>query len=98
MKTQKEIEKDIVDYFKKYIESSIKIAQKEIESSIKIEKEHYTDFIKIPFTYYDYNAPISFAPDPIDFAIYGLKQKKVIAIEYPWRQKNGELTYNKIDL
>jgi len=87
MKTQIEIEKDIVEYFRKYI-----------ESSIKIEKEHYTDFIKIPFTYYDYNAPISFAPNPIDFAIYEVKEKKVVAIEYPWRQKDGELTYNKIDL
>jgi hypothetical protein len=87
MKTQKEIENDIVAYFRNCI-----------EESIKIEKEHYGDFIKIPFTYIDYNAPISFAPDPIDFAIYSIKDKKYTAIEYPWRQKNGELTYNKINL
>ena len=87
MKTQEEIEKDIVKYFRKYI-----------ESAIKIEKEYHTDFIKIPFTYYDFSANISFTPDPIDFAIYGVKEKKVIAIEYPWRKKNGKLTYNKIDL
>ena len=87
MKTQKEIENDIVAYFRNCI-----------EESIKIEKEHYGDFIKIPFTYIDYNAPISFAPDPIDFAIYSIKDKKYTAIEYPWRQKNGKLTYNKINL
>ena len=85
--TQAETETKIVEYFRKYI-----------ESGIKIEKEHYTEFIKIPFTYYDYSARISFAPDPIDFAIYGVKEKKVIAIEYPWREKSGELIYNRIEL
>ena len=88
MKTQKEIEKDIVDYFKKYIESTIKIEH----------EKYWQDLIKVSYTYYDYNAPISFAPDPIDFAIYSKKENRVIAIEYPWRQKNGKLTYNKIDL
>lgn len=87
MKAQQEIETKIVEYFRKHI-----------ESAIKIEKEHYVEFIKIPFTYYDYSSPISFAPDPIDFAIYSIKEKKVVYIEYPWRKKNGELTYNKIYL
>ena len=87
MKAQQEIETKIVEYFRKHI-----------ESAIKIEKEHWGEFIKIPFTYYDYSAPMSFAPDPIDFAIYSIKEKKVIAIEYPWRKKNGKLTYNRIDL
>ena len=87
MKTQQEIETKIVEYFRKHI-----------ESAIKIEKEHWGEFIKIPFTYYDYSAPMSFAPDPIDFAIYSIKEKKVVYIEYPWRKKNGELTYNKIYL
>ena len=88
MKTREEIEKDIVDYFKKHVESTIKINH----------EDYYHDLIKFSFTYYDYNAPMSFAPNPIDFAIYSKKENKVIAIEYPWRQKNGELTYNKIDL
>ena len=87
MKAQKEIETKIVEYFRKHI-----------ESAIKIEKEHWGEFIKIPFTYYDYSAPMSFAPDPIDFAIYSIKEKKVVYIEYPWRKKNGELIYNKIYL
>lgn len=88
MKTQIEIEKDIVEYFKKHVESTIKINH----------EDYYHDLIKVPFTYIDYNAPISFAPDPVDFAIYSKKKNRVIAIQYPWRQKNGELTYNKIDL
>lgn len=93
MKTQEEIEKDIVDYFKKYIELDMR---KRIE---QIDKDdYYFDLVKMSFTYIDYNAPITFAPDPIDYVIYSKKQNKVIAIEYPWRQKDGELTYNKIDL
>ena len=84
--TQIETENKIVEYFKKYI-------QKEI----KIEKEHSVDFIKIPFTYIDYSAPLTFSPDPIDIAIYSTKEKKVIAIEYPWKQKN-KLIYNRIEL
>jgi len=87
MKAQQEIENKIVEYFKKYI-----------ESAIKIEKEHWGDFIKIPFNYIDFNEPIKFTLDPIDFAIYSIKEKKVVYIEYPWRKKNGELTYNKIYL
>lgn len=87
MNAQQEMETKIVEYFRKHI-----------ENAIKIEKEHYAEFIKIPFTYYDYSAPMSFAPDPIDFAIYSIKEKKVVYIEYPWRKKNGELTYNKIYL
>jgi hypothetical protein len=88
MKTQKEIENDIVAYFKKNVESAIKINN----------EDYYHDLIKIPFTYIDFSSTMSFAPDPIDFAIYSKKENKVIAIEYPWRQKNGELTYNKINL
>jgi hypothetical protein len=87
MKAQQEIENKIVEYFKKHI-----------ESAIKIEKEHWGDFIKIPFNYIDFNEPIKFTLDPIDFAIYSIKEKKVVYIEYPWRKKNGELTYNKIYL
>ena len=88
MKTRKEIENDIVDYFKKHVESTIKINH----------EDYYKDLIKISFTYYDFSAPISFAPDPIDFAIYSKKENKVIAIEYPWRKNNGKLTYNLIYL
>jgi hypothetical protein len=84
--TQIETENKIVEYFKKYI-------QKEI----KIEKEHSVDFIKIPFTYIDYSAPLTFSLDTIDIAIYSTKEKKVIAIEYPWRQKD-KLIYNRIEL
>jgi hypothetical protein len=84
---QTETEAKIVEYFRK-----------NIEESIKIKKEHYGDFIKIPFTYIDYSAPISFAPDPIDFAIYSIKEKKYTAIEYPWRLDNGDLVYNTIEL
>jgi len=85
--TKEETETKIVEYFRKHI-----------ESAIKIKKEHWGEFIKIPFTYYDYSAPMSFALDPIDFAIYSIKEKKVIAIEYPWRKNNGKLTYNRIEL
>lgn len=88
MKTQIEIEKDIVEYFKRRIENTIKIEH----------EKYYHDLIKIPFTYIDENAPLSFAPDPIDFAVYSKKENRVIYIEYPWRQKDGELTYNKINL
>jgi len=84
---QTETEAKIVQYFRN-----------SIEKSIKIEKEHYGDFIKIPFTYIDFNARMSFAPDPIDFAIYSIKEKKYTAIEYPWRLDNGELIYNRIEL
>ena len=87
MKTQKETETKIVEYFRKHI-----------ESAIKIEKEHWGEFIKIPFNYIDFNEQISFTLNPIDFAIYSIKEKKVVAIEYPWRKKNGKLTYNKIYL
>jgi hypothetical protein len=41
---------------------------------------------------------MSFAPDPIDFAIYSIKDKKYTAIEYPWRLDNGDLVYNTIKL
>ena len=93
MKTQIEIENNIVEYYKKFVEANI---HKNIE---RINNDnYYTDLVKISFTYYDYLAPISFAPDPVDFAIYSKKQNKVIEIEYPWREKNGELTYKKIKL
>ena len=88
MKTQQETETKIVEYFRKHIEAGIKIEN----------DKYYSDLIKIPFTYYDFSAPMSFAPDPIDFAIYSIKEKKVIYIEYPWRKKNGKLIYNKIYL
>jgi hypothetical protein len=84
---KEETETKIVEYFRKHI-----------ETGIKIEKEHWVDFIKIPFYYIDFNEPCSFTLDPIDFAIYSIKEKKVIAIEYPWRKKNGELIYNRIEL
>jgi len=87
MKAQKEIETKIVEYFRKHI-----------ETGIKIEKEHWGDLIKIPFNYIDFNEACSFTLDPIDFAIYSIKEKKVIAIEYPWRKKNGELIYHRIEL
>ena len=93
MKTQIEIEKDIVEYYKKIVEPNIHKNIDRINND-----DYYNDLVKISFTYYDYLAPISFAPDPVDFAIYSKKENRVIAIEYPWRQKNGELTYNKIDL
>lgn len=93
MKTQEEIEKEIVEYYKKYIELDIRKRIKEINKN-----DYYFDLVKMSFTYIDYKAPITFAPDPVDYVIYSKKQNKVIAIEYPWRQKNGELIYNKIEL
>ena len=86
--TKEETETKIVEYFRKHIETGIKIEH----------DKYYSDLIKIPFTYYNYSAPMSFALDPIDFAIYSIKEKKVIAIEYPWRKNNGELIYNRIEL
>lgn len=93
MSEKKKIETKIIEYYRKFVEPNI---HKNIE---RINNDnYYTDLVKIPFTYYDYSAPISFAPNPIDFAIYGVKEKKVVAIEYPWRLKNGDLTYNRIEL
>jgi hypothetical protein len=93
MKKQEEIEKDILDYYKKYVENDMikDISKYNFENQIN-------DFIKFHFTYIDYSAPLTFSPDPIDFVIYSKKEKRFIYIEYPWRQKNGELTYNKIYL
>lgn len=93
MKTQIEIEKEIIEYYKKYIELDIRKRIEEIDKD-----NYYFDLVKLSFTYIDYKAPISFAPNPIDYVIYSKKQKKVIAIEYPWRKKNGDLIYNKIEL
>jgi hypothetical protein len=88
MKAKQEIETKIVEFFRKHIEPSIKFEN----------DKYYSDLIKIPYTYIDFNEPIKFTLDPIDFAIYSIKEKKVIAIEYPWRKNNGKLTYNKIYL
>jgi hypothetical protein len=88
MKAQQETETKIIEYFRKHIETGIKIEN----------DKYYSDLIKIPFEYIDFNKPLTFTPNPIDFAIYSIKEKKVIYIEYPWRKKNKELTYNKIYL
>ena len=85
---KEETETKIVEYFRKHIETGIKIEH----------DKYYSDLIKIPFNYIDFNEACSFTLDPIDFAIYSIKEKKVIAIEYPWRKKNGELIYNRIEL
>jgi len=88
MKAQQEIENKIVEYFRKHIEKGIKIEN----------DKYYSDLIKIPFEYINFNEPLTFTPNPIDFAIYSIKEKKVVYIEYPWRKKNEELIYNKIYL
>jgi len=94
MKTQLEIEKEVLDYYKKYIETEM------IEGASKIDfSDRVNDLIKFPYMYIDYNEPCSFLPTTIyDYAVYSIKEKRFIYIEYPWRLENDELTFNKIYL
>ena len=94
MKTRKEIEKKVLDYYKKYIEAQM------IEDALKIDFSYRdNEFVKFPYIYIDYDEPCNFLPTTIfDYAIYSIKEKRFICIEYPWRKKNNDLTYNKINL
>lgn len=94
MKTQLEIEKKVLDYYKKHIENDINERTSEIDNN-----NYYVDLVKMPYIYIDYNEPCNFMPTTIyDFAVYSKKEKKIIYIEYPWRLENDKLTYNKIYL
>jgi hypothetical protein len=87
--TREEHELKILDYFNK------NIRQREQEL---LNTKFYTEFVKIHYTFYDFSKSITFSPDPVDFAIWDVNKKKFVCIEYPWRNKNGKLVYNKINL
>jgi hypothetical protein len=93
MTKQLEIEKEVLDYYKKYIETEM------IEGASKIDfSDRVNDLVKFPYMYIDYDDSSFFAPTIYDFAVYSIKEKRFIYIEYPWRLENDELTYNKIYL
>jgi hypothetical protein len=93
MKTQLEIEKDVLDYYKKYIETEM------IEGALKIDfSDRVNDLVKFPYMYIDYSDSSFFSPNIFDYAVYSIKEKRFVYIEYPWKLENDELTFNKIYL
>lgn len=91
MKTKKEYELEIVDFFNKHIKDSL-------EKKLLI-MNHESKFLKCPYVYFDENAELEFIPcEIIDFVKWDVINKKFIEIEYPWNNKKGELQYNTIKL
>lgn len=91
MKTKKEYELEIVDFFNKYIKDSL---EKKL-----LNMNHETNFIKCSYVYFDVNDELEYiAGEIIDFVKWDVINKKFIEIEYPWNNKKGELQYNTIKL
>ncbi len=93
MKKQEQIEKEVLDYYKKYIETEM------VEGALKIDfSDRLNDLVKFPYMYIDYDDSSFFTPTIYDCAVYSIKEKRFVYIEYPWRLENDELTFNKIYL
>lgn len=91
MKTKKEYELEIVDFFNKHIKDSLE--------KMLLIMNHESKFLKCPYVYFDVNAECEFNPNQIiDYAVWDVNKQKFIEIEYPWNNKKGELQYNTIKL
>lgn len=89
MKEQYEVK--IMDFFYKYKKDILE--EQMLKSNITDKK-----YIKSGYYYFDFDAEINFGPDAIDYAIWDVEKNKFVYLEYPWRNKKGELIYNKIML
>lgn len=91
MKTKKEYELEIVDFFNKHIKDSL---EKKL-----INSEHIAKNVVIPYVYFDVNDKCDFNINQIiDYAVWNVNKQKFTEIEYPWNNKKGELQYNTIKL
>jgi hypothetical protein len=90
MKTKKDYELEIVDFFNKYIRDSL-------EKKLLI-MNHTSDFVKCPYVYFENDDLEFIAGEIIDFVKWDVINKKFTEIEYPWDNEKGELQYNIIKL
>lgn len=91
MSTKQKIEKEVVDYFKMFQKPLLIDYAKECA----LENKHSSSVIKFPYIFQSLDFTIG---DIVDFAVFDIAQMKFTEIHYPWRQKNGDIVYNVINL
>lgn len=94
MRTKQEIEKEVVDYFRKFKEHSLIDYAKECA----LENFYTSSIIKFPYTFDNFDTCDFTANNIVDIAVFDIKKMKFTEIHYPWRTSEKELVYNVINL
>ena len=94
MKKQK-IEKEVVDYFNMFKKPLMIDYAKECA----LENNNSSSVIKFPYRFEPNDSEhLWFLGNIIDIALFDIAQMKFTEIHYPWRNKNGDIVYNVINL